>query len=428
MYRFYNLITKSSFLKNSSILFGGTCLSILIQVLATPILTRLYSPKEFGAFALFFSIVTFLSIIITAKYELTVLLPKDNVDGAALVLISIIISFIFSSIILCGIFIFVEIFKFNIWLYLVPLTCLFIGFFQSGCYWLIRQKKFVSLAKIKIMHVFITVISSVLLSFILTDYWGLMIGYAAGYVITGSVVLVIIFQEIKKHWADIDGMSKLLKCMRRYRDFPLYSNITGLIEIFSAQLPTFLLTSFFGVSTVGFYSMAQRVTNVPVRAIAAAIGDVFRQKASSEYTNQEGCKGLFLKVLVLLTTLAIISFSIFFVIAPELFELVFGKEWRISGEYARIVTGMLSLQFIVGPLSNMFMIAEKQKISLIIQIYLLIGSSIALWFGYYYFHSVKMCLVLYTIVYCVKYLFELIMSYKFSLGAGHIKPLIIKKN
>jgi O-antigen/teichoic acid export membrane protein len=414
----YNLLIKNDFFRNSFTLISGTSFSIFIQILASPVLTRIYSPAEFGAFALFFSVVTFLSVIITAKYELTIILPKEDAESAALVLISMVTSFIFSMIILCGsvIVIFMEITNYGLWLYFVPLVCLFIGFFQSGYYWLIRKKKFRILSVAKILQSLVTMTLSVLFAFILYGYWGLILGYVIGQIVASLFVFAIVVGEIKVYWVRVN-MSVLFKLIKRYKNFPLYLNFAGLVENFAAQLPTFLLSAFFGKAVVGFYSLAQRVTRVPISVISASVGDVFRQRASFEYTSKGECRKIFVKIFLVLITLASIPFIVFFIIAPGLFNLVFGVEWMIAGEYARILTAMLFLQFVVSPLSNMFVIAEKQKIDFVMQVYLIVVSFLSLWCGYYFFHSVKMSLLLFTIVYSTKYLFELVMSYRFSLGA-----------
>ena len=44
-----------------------------------------------------------------------------------------------------------------------------------------------------------------------------------------------------------------------------------------------------------------------------------------------------------------------------LFVLFFGEEWREAGVYARILMPMFMLQFIVSPLSSMFLVAEQQS-------------------------------------------------------------------
>ncbi|HBS51470.1 MAG TPA: hypothetical protein DEA62_00520 [Coxiellaceae bacterium] len=417
MRKFYNLFIKSEFLKNSYFLIGGSSSAVLIQALGSPFLTRLYSPTEFGIFALFFSVVTFLSVIVTAKYELTIILPKDDADSAFLVLLSIIAATVLSLITLCisAVIIFMNFFESDLWLYFVPFVCLFVGFFQSSCYWLIRQKRFRILASIRILQSVAIIALSILFAFVLPRNFGLILGYAIGQLVASISIFMMVVKDVKVYWREAN-IAVLLKLIKRYKNFPLYSNLSGLIESFAAQMPIFFLTAFFGKGVAGFYSLAQRVTRVPVSVISTAVGDVFRQKASSEYAIRGECRAIFIKVFLSLTALAIVPCITFFFIAPYLFNLVFGAGWKVAGEYARILTGILFLQFIVSPLSNMFIIAEKQKVDFAMQIYLIIVSVFSFWCGYYFFHSAKLALIFFTFAYSTKYLFELFVSYRFSLG------------
>jgi O-antigen/teichoic acid export membrane protein len=118
----------------------------------------------------------------------------------------------------------------------------------------------------------------------------------------------------------------------------------------------------------------------------------------------------------LLVLLAIIPFLVVFIFSPFLFSFIFGAEWRIAGEYAQIMTVMFFLSFIVSPLSNMFIIAEKQKIDLIIQILLFGFVTLSFIVGYKIFSNPKVTIMIYSIIYSIKYCFELYLSYKFSKG------------
>ena len=111
-----------------------------------------------------------------------------------------------------------------------------------------------------------------------------------------------------------------------------------------------------------------------------------------------------------------LPFTILLLFSPLLFEFIFGKEWRIAGEYAQIMTPMFFLQFFVSPLSNMFYVAEKQKIDLIIQCFLFLGLCSGLAIGFYGFNSTYVAIVLFTTIYCIKYFVELFLAYKYSLG------------
>ena len=72
---------EGSFLNNVLTLLAGTILAQIITVSVSPILTRLYTPEDFGVFALYTSIASILVIFGTCRYELAIVLPEE--DGEA---------------------------------------------------------------------------------------------------------------------------------------------------------------------------------------------------------------------------------------------------------------------------------------------------------------------------------------------------------
>ena len=70
---------KSEFNKNVFTLIKGTTLAQLIVILASPILTRIYTPEDFGVFALFSSALLILGAVATGKYELALMFPRKKV-------------------------------------------------------------------------------------------------------------------------------------------------------------------------------------------------------------------------------------------------------------------------------------------------------------------------------------------------------------
>ena len=65
---------------------SGTAISQGILIAATPILTRIFSPENFGIFALYLSIVGTISLVSSWKYELAIVLPDKDDDAKALVI------------------------------------------------------------------------------------------------------------------------------------------------------------------------------------------------------------------------------------------------------------------------------------------------------------------------------------------------------
>ena len=71
-------ILKSEFIRNVVTLITGTTVANVLPIAAAPILTRIFTPKDFGLFAFYFSMVTILAVFTTARYELAITLPKKK--------------------------------------------------------------------------------------------------------------------------------------------------------------------------------------------------------------------------------------------------------------------------------------------------------------------------------------------------------------
>lgn len=69
---------KSEFNKNVTTLFTGTVIAQAIPIAISPILSRLYSPDEFGVWALYVSLVMFFSVFSTGRYQFAIMLPKEK--------------------------------------------------------------------------------------------------------------------------------------------------------------------------------------------------------------------------------------------------------------------------------------------------------------------------------------------------------------
>lgn len=79
---------KSSFNKNVLTLATGVSIGQAIPLLISPILTRIYSPEDFGILALFLSIATLISVISSGRYEQAIMLPDTDEEAMHLTVIS----------------------------------------------------------------------------------------------------------------------------------------------------------------------------------------------------------------------------------------------------------------------------------------------------------------------------------------------------
>lgn len=410
---------KGSFTANVLILMTGTTLAQAITIAISPILTRIYSPDDFGIFALYFSIVSIISVLVTGKYELAIMLPEKDEDAVNIVALSIFISFFVSLITLLAIWIFNEPItiyfgnsEISTWLYFIPLIVLLAGIYNTLNYWSNRKKQYKRLAISRISQSGATSGINLGLGFSGFGESGLILGGIGGQTVATGVLGWQVWKEDKEK-RELVTNEKIIIVAKKYGDFPKYSIPSDILFVLSNQLPLFML-NLFNVASVGFYSLTLRVLASPIGLIAGSILDVFKQRASSDYMKYGNCSSIYLKTFRSLIYLSMIPFLIFYFSAPYLFTFIFGTKWRIAGEYAQILSIMYFLKFISSPLSYIYYIAGRQKEDLLIHIYIGVSTFFIFLTGYYISEDIKTILILFSINYSIIYLIYLIRSYKFS--------------
>lgn len=90
------IMPKAPIARGIGLLVGGTAGAQLLMIGATPIITRLYQPSDYGILATFTAILGLVNVISCLRYELAIPLPKKSEDAYNLVALSIIIVIILS--------------------------------------------------------------------------------------------------------------------------------------------------------------------------------------------------------------------------------------------------------------------------------------------------------------------------------------------
>lgn len=412
---------KNRFIKQILTLIQGTAIAQIFPIIISPILTRMYTPEQFGVLAVYMAIISVLTPIVNARYELAISLPKHEKNALALFVLAIRINIVVSSLSAIIIFIFkkniIEIFSLEngVWLWFLPIGLFLTGLINSFTYINNRMERFDYLAKSKVYQAFSMAFTHLGLGIIKFGSIGLVIGYIVGQCFNLFILnhKLNIQRNITQEKVD---SHLIIKMGKEYSEFPKYAMLTHSMESFSAQTPSFFLTKFFGAATAGYYSITNRTINMPLALVGKAVGDVFLSNASKIYRERGDCKEIYTKTFKVLAILPIVPFLILFLWGEDFFRVMFGEEWSIAGAYMKILLPAIYLQFIASPLSHMFIIAQKIKLDLIIQIFIFILSISAFLIGGLYFKSVESSLMLYSIVLSIKYISFIIISYSLSKG------------
>lgn len=412
---------KSEYFRNVVTLMTGTTIAQLVTLAISPILTRLYTPEEFGLLALFVSIVSILSIVATGRYEVAIMLPSKEKDALNIMKLSIIILIMVCSIVLIGCILFnghiaklLNNKDIGLWLYFIPITVFFTGLFQNFNYLIIRKKEFKRLATAKILQSSTNAGLSLGFGFGGLTGGGLIIGNILGQFISATFLGAKLF-KIYKNLLFIFEKKKILHIGKRYNDFLKFDVFAGFFSVATPQSIVILLGIWFSTSLVGIYALTNRVLAAPIYLISKSILDVFRQRATEDYNKFGRCDVVYLKTLKSLSLLAFFPFLILFLFGEDIFGFVFGEQWRQAGYFAKILSPMFFLKFISSPLSFLFYIAEKQKQNLIWQSILFVLTILSIYLGYKLENN-NLLFICISVSYSIIYIIYLIISYNYSLG------------
>ena len=414
-------IPKSSYARNVITLMTGTGLAQAIPIAISPILTRLYSPEDFGIFGLYMAIVAIASVLVTGRYELAILLPRNDRDALHIVALAIGLSAAVSALLLVVVLVFngpitqlLGASDIAPWLYWVPASTVLMGIYTSLNYWSNRKGQYRRLAVSRVVQTSGTSATQLGAAFLRSGPAGLVVGQLTGQLMASSLQARMIYREDQNQiktlrWGRVRALA------RKYRNFPRFLIVAHGFNTASGQVPMLLLSTLFNTATAGYYMLIQRVMAAPMVLVAGALGDVFRQEASRAYIHTGNCRAIYMSTFKRLLGLAVLPFAVFFFVAPALFGWVFGEPWRVAGEYARILTPMFFLQFITSPLSSVYMIAEKQKMDLAWQICLLVLVLSAFAIGGI-FSNIAIALALFSTAYCLMYAINGMISYQLANG------------
>jgi O-antigen/teichoic acid export membrane protein len=363
------VLPSNTFARGVSVLVAGTAGAQALSVLAAPLLTRLYSPEDFGLLAVFSGMLALISVISSLRYELAIPLPEDNEEAAHLVILSLLIllgttimttiAVIFFGDMICSV---LGVPSLQGYLWLLPVGVMLAGTYNVFLYWTTRNKAFNKISGTRLHQAIATIVIQ------LTAYKlggiALLLGQLAGsgMVTAGLARPALVLPVFKRlRWKTI------LDTAHRYRRFPIITSWSGLVNSAGHQLPPLLFAALFSPAAAGLYALSNRLLMLPATLIGQAIANVFF--ANGAETHRRGALGpLVQSIQKQLIQIGFPPIFIVAVIGPDLFHSVFGEEWRQAGELARWLTIGIFSAFVISPVSTTFVVIEKQGIGLTLQL------------------------------------------------------------
>ncbi len=406
-----NKLPTGSFTRNVVTLMTGTTFAQALLILMAPILTRLYSPEDFGVFSLYTSILGILAVIACLRYELAIVLPEKDEEAANILVLSTVICIIFSFVVLVLVLLFKKhistllgVPQLSFWLWFMPLSLLVAGLSQAFSYWSTRREHFKFLAVRQITQSSVTAVTQISIAHMTNiGVGGLIAGQIAGQAAATGKLARQIYRDEGKKIISCVSEQEMKQMITRYKDLPLYSSWSGILNTASIMMPPLLLGYFFTPAIVGFYALGHRVLSLPMSVIGGAVAQVFFPKAT-EAQRIGDLEQITFDIFKQLVSIVLVPILLIAIVAPELFAIVFGPEWYVAGEYVKWLSGWIFFQFISSPISILYFVLDKQRTLLVVNTSLLVTRIFVLIMGGIVGNSLltmKMLGISGGIIYCI---------------------------
>jgi len=365
-------LESNKILKNVLILTSGATVGYLIILLTSPILTRLYSPEEFGVLALYISVVGVLTPLITLKYELAIPLAPNERAAIAIVLLSFILAFIMSVLLFLFFFLLKDevAILFGLDSTYEFLWLLILGLFGSGVYQILnlyamRAKAYKIISKTRFYQNLGMATIQIGTGFFKWGVLGLLLGHFFGRVSGSSNLYRILKLSLSSNIRQM-SFQYIYTQLSRYKKFGIYSSIAGSINVAGTQIMPVLLTLLYSQEMVGQFSLGVRIVSVPMVLLGGSLSNVFlAEGAEMVRETPEKLSHYFKNISKGLLLWGAVPLAILCLSSPYLFPVVFGENWDVAGKYVLIMFPAFLGQLIISPLSSSLNLVEKPSLQLL---------------------------------------------------------------
>lgn len=428
--RVRRLALQDKTIRSLSVLVGSTTLAQLLSLLAAPVLTRLYTPSEFGVLAVYGATLSILTGVAALRYDLAITLPRSQRAAASLVILStaaVLANAVVLGIVLLldkGILASLGIPTLESYWYFLPLGLCGAGLYSTLSYWAIRQKAFGAIARTQLSRTGASILTQVSLGVAGAGPIGLLSGQliaqSAG---IGTLSRSFLGKEVLRG----TSMATILASAKRYIRFPLVSSWGSFLNSAGLYLPAIGFATLYGPVVAGWFALAERMVKLPLTLIGNSAAQVYMGEAAAKARQAPGgMRALFKSFAIKLSVFGLLPAVVFFSGGPVIFGAVFGPDWATAGTIAKWLSLASAVRLVASPLSQTLTLMERQGIQVLWE-----GSRVAcigavFWLAHSYGWEPVTCVLSYSLVMMASYLTIIALSWfalpAWTAGRGRNQP------
>ena len=426
-------LPEGRFAKNLGKLLSGNVVAQALPVLCTPILSRFYTPAEFGEWGIFVGLLTITLVFATGRLDMAIVVPKQERRALELAFGLLALSFTSSVVVTFGTWaattwhpewLGVGTGRSTLMLAMLAGASLWLTSIRQGVnYWFYRGHQFGAASMLNIVRSIAYVLAALAWGFArekLTFVNGMIAATIVGEIAAifyGWRVIGPQLQNVRRpRWRAVRAT------VARFRHFTGWGIPGDLLNSLTHQVPLFMLSRYFDAFSVGQFVMARRVIYTPLGLLSKSTGDVFVAHASEQIRTKGECRRLFVTTFLMMSAISLPLFPLLAWVAPTAFPLVLGPNWDVAAQMAQPLSICAGLGFVSSTMSRLLQITGRQRLDFYWQVLLFVlvatASGLTMWRG----GDVLAVTYAFALPYAACYVLYLMISYAVS-RAPHAESL-----
>lgn len=374
MKKIFNKYRNSQYIQNFTALAGSEIIAQVILIGVTPILTRVYSPAEFGQYEFFKTSAYLLVVIGFLNYDVSIYTSKNESERINSVLLSVIV--LLAICILASVFLFffndffVQVFQSEIkegWFWTLPVYAFFAALTNLMLVVLTKGGSFKLISSIKIIVSILVASTQLFFGWLNLGYWGLVYSTIMVQLIAFVLYFKPFYQQFKYNFKDLSFIrSKVI--MKTYWRLPFIVFPGNFLNNLVQSLPVFFLGRI-DSQILGYYGLAQRIIGFPLKFVTAAVQRLYVKELTDEIDKTGIGVNAYKKNLKIYGMIAFVLILGLFAFTKPLLPILFGNEWLPAVPFVVILGILFSVRFIFGGLSFVMVIGNAPKIDIFWQVF-----------------------------------------------------------
>jgi O-antigen/teichoic acid export membrane protein len=346
---------------------SGTLVAQAAALAVAPVASRLFTPADFGAFAVYVAALGVLIPVASLRYDMAIPVAADDDEAvsvfrlSAALLLAVVGVCAMAALLREQVATLLGLPATSLVPLLLPVGLFVAGVVQLTSAWAIRRKAYAGLAASRMTQGTTQAGAQVLAGVIA------MPGGLLGADILGRLAgLFMLTRRTDAPWTRPTGpgaLDAMRRVASRYRSFATLTGPAGIFNALVLALPAVMIVRLFGTDVGGGYGFGIRLFAAPLTLASQAVGQVFQAEAASALRDGGNALALFdraaSRLLIGGLVLAAVALA-----APWFFPPVFGPEWEPAGRMMRLLAPTFAAEAVVSPLSTSAILARRPELEL----------------------------------------------------------------